>query len=111
VNLTDLPGGFRDDLQRRRVQAVIHDRLADDREQEECRYLMRFWWQLSMSYQEQTLQELRTHVGETKLQTVESLISAIRSSPEQIDAWVHANEQAFPMIHDRGYGTRGPGDA
>ncbi|MEU6028667.1 hypothetical protein ABZ825_16865 [Streptomyces tauricus] len=49
MTLTDLSNGFRDDEQRRRVQAVIHDRLADDRDQQECRFLMRFWWQLSMS--------------------------------------------------------------
>jgi hypothetical protein len=24
-------------------------RLADDREQEECRVLMKFWWQLAMT--------------------------------------------------------------
>ena len=64
---------------------------------------MRFWWQLSMSYQEVTLQELRTHVGEAKLQAVESLINAIRSSPEQTDAWIRTTEQDFPVIHDRGY--------
>ncbi|MCW8103555.1 hypothetical protein OG288_01800 [Streptomyces tauricus] len=49
MTLTDLSNGFRDDEQRRRVQAVIHDRLADDRDQQECPFLMRFWWQLSMS--------------------------------------------------------------
>jgi hypothetical protein len=105
VSLIDLSGGFRDDAQRRRVQAVIHDRLADDRKQDECRHLMRFWWQLSMSYQEVTAEELRTNVGEAKLDVIESLIRAIRSSPDQIDAWIRTTEQAFPVIHDRGYGA------
>ncbi|MFF9119375.1 hypothetical protein ACF09Y_28045 [Streptomyces massasporeus] len=38
---------------------VIHDRLADDRDQQECRYLMRLWWQLGMYYREVTLDQLR----------------------------------------------------
>ena len=31
-----------DQAQRRRVQQVVEDRLADDEDQDECRYLMRF---------------------------------------------------------------------
>lgn len=101
--LTDLNNGFRDDLQRKRAQAVIHDRLADDRKQDECRYLMRFWWQLLMTYQEVTEQELQTHVDAGKLQAIEALITAIRTSPDHIDAWILSAEDTFPIIHDRGY--------
>jgi hypothetical protein len=103
LSLTDLRRGFRDDAQRRRVQNVIHDRLADDREQEECRYLMRLWWQLSMPYSEVTIEELRTRVHGTKWEAVEALIGAIRSSPDQVDAWISATEEAFPIAQDRGF--------
>lgn len=64
---------------------------------------MRFWWQLSMSYSEVSIEELRTHVGEHKLAAVEALITAIRTSHERIDAWADVVEQDFPIIHDRGY--------
>ncbi|WP_159767260.1 hypothetical protein [Streptomyces sp. HM190] len=80
MTLTDLNTGFRDDEQRRRVQRVIHDRLADDRDPQECRFLMRFWWQLVMSYQEVSMDELSRNVGKPKLDVIEALISAIRSS-------------------------------
>lgn len=64
---------------------------------------MRFWWQLSMSYSEVSLEELRTHVGERKLAAVEALIAAIRTSHDRIDAWAEIVEVEFPVIHDRGY--------
>ncbi|WP_145953702.1 MULTISPECIES: hypothetical protein [Streptomyces] len=103
MTLTDLRDGFRDDDQRRCVQAVVHSRLADDREPQECRYLMRFWWQLSMPYQEVSLEELRQNVGRQKLDALLELISAIRSSHDEIDAWLAAAQQAFPVIQDRGF--------
>ena len=78
-------------------------RLADDRLQEECRYLMKLLWQLSMPYQEVTERELRQNVGPAKLEVVEQLISAIRSSPEAIDAWINTVRRTFPMIQDRGF--------
>ncbi|GAB3864524.1 hypothetical protein GCM10029963_75070 [Micromonospora andamanensis] len=84
------------------MQSIIHDRLADDRLQDECRYLMRFWWQLSMPYQEVTIGELREHVGADKLRAVEALIKAIDQSPEDIEEWVTSTVGAFPVIHDRG---------
>ncbi|MDN3272446.1 hypothetical protein [Streptomyces sp. MA15] len=105
MSLTDLSNSFRDDEQRRRVQAVIHDRLADDRDPQECRYLMQFWWQLSMSYQEVSMKELSLNVGKPKLDVIEELISAIRSSHAEIDAWVATAQQAFPVIQDRGFRT------
>lgn len=64
---------------------------------------MRFVWQLAMTYQEVTMDELRAHVGAEKLAAVESLVEAIGQSPEQIDAWIIAAEEALPIIHDRGY--------
>ncbi|MFE6410238.1 hypothetical protein ACFVOR_25325 [Streptomyces sp. NPDC057837] len=103
MTLTDLSYGFRDDDQRRRVQAVIHDRLADDREPQECRYLMRFWWQLGMPYQEVSLAQLSLNVRESKLDVLERLIRAIRASHDEIDAWVATAQDTFPVIQDRGF--------
>ncbi|MET9961449.1 hypothetical protein ABZ128_20740 [Streptomyces sp. NPDC006326] len=103
MTLTDLRDGFRDDDQRQCVQAVVHSRLADDREPQECRYLMRFWWQLRMPYQEVSLEELLLNVGRQKLDAVMELISAIRSSHDEIDAWLAAAEKKFPVIQDRGF--------
>ncbi|MFI7349424.1 hypothetical protein ACIBSR_24645 [Streptomyces sp. NPDC049936] len=111
MSLTDLSNSFRDDEQRRRVQVVIHDRLADDRDPQECRHLMRFWWQLSMSYQEVSMKELSLNVGKPKLDVIEELISAIRSSHAEIDAWVATTQQAFPVIQDRGFRTALDGDS
>ncbi|RRR81758.1 hypothetical protein [Streptomyces sp. RP5T] len=103
MTLTDLNTGFRDDEQRRRVQRVIHDRLADDRDPQECRFLMRFWWQLVMSYQEVSMDELSRNVGKPKLNVIEALISAIRSSHTEVDAWIAATQRVFPVIQDRGF--------
>ena len=102
MDLRDLRLGFHDADQRRRVQRVIHDRLADDRLQDECRYLMKFWWQLAMSYQEVTLGELQEHVGADKLQAVEALIEAIGRSTVDIEEWIRWAVETFPVIHDRG---------
>ncbi|MFE2325346.1 hypothetical protein ACFXD5_15740 [Streptomyces sp. NPDC059385] len=102
MTLTDLRDGFRDDDQRQCVQAVVHNRLADDREPQECRYLMRFWWQLRMPYQEVSLEELCLNVGQQKLDALMELISAIRSSHDEIDAWLADAERTFPVIQDRG---------
>lgn len=78
-------------------------RLADDREQEECRVLMRFWWQLAMKYQEVTEADLDRHVNPVKREAVQDLINAIRLSPGAIDAWIVATSDRFPIIQDRGY--------
>ncbi|MEW2330477.1 hypothetical protein AB0880_21995 [Micromonospora chersina] len=106
MDLRSLRVGFRDDAQRSRAQRVIHDRLADDRLQDECRYLMKFWWQLSMSYQEVTIGELREHLGADKLRAVEALIKAIGQTPEDIEEWITRAVGAFPLIHDRGNSRR-----
>lgn len=99
--LTDLPDRFRDDEQRTNVKWIVHSLLADDNHQEECRYLMRFWWQLTMTYQEVTVCQLREHVGETKLLAAEGLINALRASPDQVDAWAAAARKVFPFAESR----------
>ncbi|MFB7873767.1 hypothetical protein ACFC06_00840 [Nocardia sp. NPDC056064] len=107
MSLTDLSARFRDDAQRRRTQRVIEKRLADDRNQDECRYLMRFVWQLHMRYCEVTEQNLQEYVGADKLKAIEALVEAARRSPESIDAWIDSIEQIFPVVHDRSYETFG----
>ncbi|MFJ4428859.1 hypothetical protein [Streptomyces bobili] len=109
--LADLANGFRDDEQRRRVQRVIHERLADDRAPQECRYLMRFWWQLAMAYQEVSMDDLSLNVGKPKLDVIETLIRAIRLSHADIDAWITTTQQTFPVIQNRGYKVAEDNDA
>ena len=102
VSLRDLSGRLTDQTLRQRVQLVIHDRLADDRDQDECRYIMRLWWQLSMPYTEVTLEQLRGHVQEPKLTAIEELITAIRSAPGDVETWIDTAENDFPIIFDHG---------
>ncbi|WP_051755564.1 DUF6192 family protein [Kitasatospora purpeofusca] len=88
----------------RAVEELTRDnRLADDREPQECRYVMRFWWQLVVSYTEVSMDELALNVGGSKLEAIEELIGAIRSSHDAIDAWIAATQQAFPVVQDRGW--------
>ena len=101
MSLTDLRG-LVDEAQRKRVQQIVLNRVADDRDQDECRYIMRFWWQLSMSYTEVTVEELREHVHEPKLAAIERLIAAMRTSAEAVQAWIAEAEIAFPVVMDRG---------
>ncbi|MFD9124996.1 hypothetical protein [Kitasatospora sp. NPDC059571] len=103
MSLTDLRDGFRDDEQLRRARRVIHDRLADDRDPQECRYLMRFWWQLGMPYQEVSMEQLGQNVSQPKLDVIKELISAVRTGHAEIDAWADTAERAFPVMQDRGY--------
>ncbi|MFF2555505.1 hypothetical protein ACFVUS_31175 [Nocardia sp. NPDC058058] len=107
MSLTDLSDRFRDDAQRRRTQQAIEKRLADDRNPDECRYLMRFVWQLRMSYCEVTERDLQEHVGTDKLRAIEALVEAARRSPGSIDAWIDSIEQTFPVVQDRGFETFG----
>ncbi|WP_255658391.1 hypothetical protein [Actinoplanes sp. L3-i22] len=82
------------------------DYLADDRDQEECRVLMNFWWQLSMSYQEVTEADLDRHVGPATREAVSDLVVAIRQSPDAIDRWIRDTVRQFTPVHDRGYQER-----
>ncbi|WP_330310598.1 hypothetical protein OHS17_01000 [Streptomyces sp. NBC_00523] len=103
MTLTGLRDGFRDVEQRQRVQAMIASRLADDREPQGCRYLMRFWWQLSMPYREVSVAELRLNVGQQKPEVAVELVSAIRASHEEIGAWLCGSVQTFPVLQDHGF--------
>jgi hypothetical protein len=101
MSLRDL-SGLVEEAQRERLRQIVINRLADDRDQDECRYLMRFWWQLSMSYTEVTIEELREHVHEPKLAAIEALVAAMRSSAEEVQAWIAQAEVTFPVVMDRG---------
>lgn len=82
------------------MQYVIRDRLADDRDQDECRYILRFCWQLAMPYTEVTLEQLREHVHAPKLAVLEDLIRAIRSSEEDVGAWIDMVMATYPVVLD-----------
>ena len=85
--------------QRVRTQLTIHERLADDRKEDERRYLLRFSWQLAVSYPEVTMEELQGQVDDRKLNTVKALVAAIQRSPEDIDAWIDATVRSYPIVH------------
>jgi hypothetical protein len=85
------------------VRDIIQSRLADDRNQNECRYLMRFWWQLSMGYQEVTLQELEQNIAGEKLEIILKLLSALGKDYQAIDNWIEYHSNALEIIQDRGF--------
>ena len=89
---------FRDEAQRRRAQEAIRDRLADERNQDECRYLLRLCWQLAMSYREVSHDELLEHVRPEKLAWVDALMEAADRGPEAIDAWIDRCEGELPFL-------------
>ena len=93
---------FRDYAQSNRVAGILVERLADDRVQEECRYLSRLRWHFFMGYQEVSYEELLDHVSESKLTVLNELFSAIADrNYDEIDAWINRCESALPIIHDR----------
>ncbi|WP_117212267.1 hypothetical protein [Allorhizocola rhizosphaerae] len=106
-DLTTFRDTFRDEAQRNRVMWVLHDRLADDRQQLECRYLLKLASQLYTDLTEVTLDQLQRHLGPAKFQAVQDLIEAAAGSPEQIDGWIIRTEAAFPVVEDRGYAAHG----
>ncbi|WP_153455151.1 hypothetical protein [Streptomyces smaragdinus] len=56
-----------------------------------------------MTYREVSMEELRRNVGESKLEVIEGLITAIRTSHARIETWITTTRQTFPVIHDRGF--------
>lgn len=102
TDLLKLGDSFQDETQISRIQDIIQHRLADDRNQQECRYLMRFWWQFSVSYQEVTLKELENFVSPEKFQIILELLTAIENGSESISAWIDKYEQ-LPIIEDKGF--------
>jgi hypothetical protein len=93
---------FRDQAQGSRVASILLERLADDRVQEECRYLSRLRWHFFMGYQEVSYQQLLEHVSAPKLTVLNELFSAIADrNYDEIDAWANRCESVLPIIHDR----------
>lgn len=101
-DLLKLSDSFEDEKQISRIQDIIQYRLADDRNQQECRYLMRFWWQFSVSYQEVTLEELENFVSPEKLQIILELLTAIENGSGSIIAWIDKYEN-ISIIEDKGF--------
>jgi len=93
---------FRDHEQAGRVGTIILERLADDRVQEECRYLCRLHWRLFMGYQEVSYDELQQYVSEDKMAVLNDLFSSIAASDyDGIDRWIAHCEGALPIIIDK----------
>jgi hypothetical protein len=101
-DLKHLHERFSHDGQQQTARDVVQNRLADDRDQNECRYLMRFWWQLAMSYQEVTLEELEEQLSAEKHAIILELLHATQTSYAAIDAWI-ARYGALPVVLDRGH--------
>ena len=102
IDFLRLESYFRDDKQRKAVKEIVRTRLADDRNQEECRYLMRFWWQLSMTYREVTLEELEKYVSLEKLNIILELLESLKEDTTSVDSWIKKYEQ-LPVIEDGGF--------
>src|SRR5262245_20952086 len=83
-----------------RVSDIIMTRLADDHFQEECRYILRFWWHLRMSYREVSHLELEAYVSKGKLEIIDQLLAAIDAGPDAVDRWV-ADCRLLPPVVDR----------
>jgi hypothetical protein len=103
INFLNLRSYFRDDEQRQAVQEIVRSRLADDRNQEECRYLMRFWWQLCMTNREVTLAELERFISPEKFGIILELLNSLEVGHKEIDTWVERYTRELLVIEDRGF--------
>lgn len=93
---------FRDHAQSDSVGSVVIHRLADDREQDECRYLVWLKWHFHMGYQEVSYDELQEHVSESKMALLDGLFNEIAAGNHKgIDEWVARCERDLPVIDDR----------
>lgn len=83
------------------VRQTIHDRLADQRHQEECRHLMRLWWQCGMDHQEVRADDLRACLSPGKYQAVCQLIEASQEGVGAITHWLERCERLYPNLESR----------
>ncbi len=88
MDFNDPSDWFRDDKQLEAVSAIVKDGLTDDTHQNECRYLMRFWWHLRVSYDEVSWSELQEHLSPRKLEIIDELMNAIGDSGDEVDLWI-----------------------
>ncbi|HET6881789.1 MAG TPA: hypothetical protein VFI31_16615 [Pirellulales bacterium] len=101
LDFDDKLNWFRDDYQRELVAKAINQRLADERVEVECRYLMRFWFHLGMTYREVSYDELVENVSPEKMVILERLFGAILTRNfDTIDAWV-VDCESLPMLECR----------
>ncbi len=93
---------FQDRAQAARVGAIVVERLADDRVQEECSYLMRLKWHFHMGYEEVSYAELQEYVSEEKMKVLDELFVHIANKDYAgIDDWVEWYESELPIVEDR----------
>ena len=62
--------------------------MADDKYQEECRYMMRFWWALDGLNPFPDLDEFDRSLSPAKRQILEELFEAISRNPEAVKDWI-----------------------
>jgi len=93
---------FRDHEQAARIGSVIIERLADDRIQTECRYLIRLKWHLHMGYQEVSYSELEQNLSDSKMALLNDLFRELAATNYKgIDAWADRCETEFPIVEDK----------
>ncbi len=93
---------FRDADQLNAVATIILHCLADDRIEDECRYLVRLEWHLHMSYQEVSYDELLKHVATEKMAVLDQLFDAVVDSDYRaIDSWIADCKRRLPIIRDK----------
>ena len=91
---------FTSEAQRDSVADIIMTRLADDHFQDECRYLLRFWWHLHVNYCEVSHEELQAHVSDGKLRIIERLLAAIDQRSDAVERWI-ADGKLLSRVVDR----------
>ena len=93
---------FRDTNQLDDVKTVVHRRFADDRNQAECRYLMRFVEHLRATYRAVSYRELEENVSTKKMERIDDLLSLTQKRDfAGIDVWIDSCAQELPVIVDR----------
>lgn len=93
---------FQYEYHRKMVAAIVQSHLADDRDQEECRAMMRLHWQLLNGEPDVDEEHLTAAVRPEKRPAVEALFLAVRTSTSAVEAWIHHHGR-LPVIFDRGY--------
>ena len=79
-------------------------RLADDRVQEECRYLSRLVWHTMMRYREVSYSELERYVTPTKMFILGELFHYVaRADYISIDRWAAHYEIELSIIEDKSW--------
>jgi len=100
----DTDNWFRDIDQANSVREVIKTRLADDRVQEECRYLERLVWHTMMGYREVSYSELEKYMSPNKMFILGELFHFVaRADHSSIDRWVIHYESELPIIEDKSW--------